>query len=823
MLKRITSALLLAAAAFTAHAQSTVVSGINLKDSAGNVVTGTLTLRTNDCNSHVNSLQFSGSVRYNGVTVLVSNGSYSATILTPNFYGSQFCYQVGVYNTATGLSNFVSGLGAYSPAGGNVSLASAATSSTAPDTSVSPTGLGSPTGDTGNGNGGSGTPGPTGPAGQGFNYRGSWAASTVYAPYDVFTNAGSSYIVTSGYTSGASFGAIDTSNSHIFAAAGANGSGGNGGSAFNFRGAWTASTAYAVYDVYTNAGSSYIVTSAYTSGGSFGSTDTSHNQVLALVGATGAQGTPGTGGSSSPATSTTQGTVQLGIKGSSSTLANVASTGDAGDLTGTLGCPQDPLLGANSICITAAPYNASPNGGTITTTSGAVSSGATAIPVASCNTFVTGNGFIAGSAAPNTVASCVGTTLTATTGLSTSVASGSTIKHEDYAAVQAATTALAATGGVVIFPYGTYHINGPLQDTSGANSVIKLPSVTANVTGQPPLLIEYRGVRRTSQGNNYNSSTILTNVQSGSLFGGYNSGGSIPGFTNYHVIFTDLNFNVETSNDTSNLHMIDGRHFMGLQINHVWVGGGGDKAATGSSVGVAFPLILNNVENVVSDGWVTGFFYNWSFSEHTHVREAYSVLSPNCFLFDDGTQSVFNGYTGNTIMVDYIWSQTCGKGIVSGGGSTYTPVHISAADIESTDTMISDPGNNLHGYLGILQPYAPYTITQNGGFNLAVFDIAHSTFLKLNANVLVGGNVNNTSTFTPQTNGNIFNVSGPSTLGPGNVGQQIVLVNSTGTTQTITGNGATINGAGTFSMDQYKRNLLVVNPTSQTDWLVVVY
>lgn len=44
-------------------------------------------------------------------------------------------------------------------------------------------------------------------------------------------------------------------------------------SAWNSRGAWAASTAYAVNDAFTSGGVTYLVVTAYTSGGSFGSTD----------------------------------------------------------------------------------------------------------------------------------------------------------------------------------------------------------------------------------------------------------------------------------------------------------------------------------------------------------------------------------------------------------------------------------------------------------------------------------------------------------------------------------------------------------------------
>ena len=62
-----------------------------------------------------------------------------------------------------------------------------------------------------------GAVGPQGPAGQGFNYRGAWAANTQYNPYDVVSYGGSTYIATTAFTSGATF---STAGLSMVAAAG---------------------------------------------------------------------------------------------------------------------------------------------------------------------------------------------------------------------------------------------------------------------------------------------------------------------------------------------------------------------------------------------------------------------------------------------------------------------------------------------------------------------------------------------------------------------------------------------------------------------------
>lgn len=72
--------------------------------------------------------------------------------------------------------------------------------------------------------GATGETGPAGKDGTSFTYKGAWTASTNYAVDDVFTEAGTSYIVTVAYESGVEFGATDTTNASVLAAKGADGS-----------------------------------------------------------------------------------------------------------------------------------------------------------------------------------------------------------------------------------------------------------------------------------------------------------------------------------------------------------------------------------------------------------------------------------------------------------------------------------------------------------------------------------------------------------------------------------------------------------------------
>lgn len=70
-----------------------------------------------------------------------------------------------------------------------------------------------------------GPTGPVGPAGPVANWRGAWAATTAYAKNDGYTNGSNSYVVITAYTSGGTFGSTDTSNTIVLSASGGVGAG----------------------------------------------------------------------------------------------------------------------------------------------------------------------------------------------------------------------------------------------------------------------------------------------------------------------------------------------------------------------------------------------------------------------------------------------------------------------------------------------------------------------------------------------------------------------------------------------------------------------
>lgn len=218
-----------------------------------------------------------------------------------------------------------------------------ATGATGPQGPAGPTG---PTGATGS-QGPTGATGLTGVSGQGFNYRGAWAASTAYYPYDVVTNGGQTYEASTFFTSGSSFNA---GNWNLWAAQGSTGATGptgptgatgatgatgpqgpqgTAGGSTNWRGTWASGTSYASNDAIAYNGSSYIATASSTN--KQPDTNPSFWNLLAQAGATGATGPTGpTGatGSTGP-TGATGSTGAAGANGTSFTWRNAWSNSTA--------------------------------------------------------------------------------------------------------------------------------------------------------------------------------------------------------------------------------------------------------------------------------------------------------------------------------------------------------------------------------------------------------------------------------------------------------------------------------------------------------------
>ena len=454
--------------------------------------------------------------------------------------------------------------------------------------------------------------------------------------------------------------------------------------------------------------SSFTLTTTGTSGAA-----TYSGGVLNIPQYTGGAAFPGTNGLVYNTSATTSATA------TSSQIQSGIGTG----VYASYGCP---LNNATQFCITQVPYNASTSGATTTASSATFAAGTTGT-VASCSTFVAGNGvYIAGAGASGanyigTIVSCAGTALTVTPATSTSVASGALVKHDETAAFQAAITAIGSSGGTIYIPDGTYLVNGSLQDTGGANAVLTMPAVALN--SAPSQSITLKGLTRPVGIGDTGGAIIQTDINSGNFLGGYSAAGPFGGFIAANVSLENVRFRSTSTNPCA--VMVNGTFFATLSTNDIWI----DSKAAGTptcttGAGVYYSTLSNDVENNIPSLSVVGFYALARFSEHAHVGRVDGANSHLGYVFDSESGSAPGSTAGNTISVDYMWCQLCDYEISA--GVSQTTVNIQAADFEVTTTAaVNDPGNLLRGQVNYNVPYndarSTSTITAamvNGGTNL---------------------------------------------------------------------------------------------------------
>jgi hypothetical protein len=473
------------------------------------------------------------------------------------------------------------------------------------------------------------------------------------------------------------------------------------------------------------------------------------------------------------------------------TLTTTGSSGAATLSAGSLNIPQyaggggtsNPstctVNSANDICIGVAPYYASTAGLTTTTVTGTFAVG-TSGTIASCSTFLANQGvYIAGAgvSAANyigTIVSCTGTTLTVTPATSTAVSSSNVVQHDESATIQAAITALASTGGNIWFPDGTYLVNGPLQDTGGANAILDLPSIVYGNNTPLPIEIAFRGLKQPTQIGVPEGSVIQTALPTGNLIGGYQSGGPFPNFTNVYLTLDSI-----TLRGYSNPGFVAVSAFnvAGLRMNHVWIDAGtlpNVTPTTSSSTGVQAPSQNNSAFVQLNDVGVFGYYTGFVLGEHTIAVSIYGASDRNGFVLDSALGG--SAQTVNSISIDYAWCQQCTYEVVA-AGPLATTVNIQNLDIEAPVTAgIFDPGNLLRGVISYHVPYAGGAVTPTnpavtGAANVTLVNLDHPEVNTFEAEVVNTGVVNTgvlnagTPIGTPGWNIGSYAASGPSNIG----------------------------------------------------------
>jgi lysophospholipase L1-like esterase len=174
----------------------TTVSGTNLTDASGNKISNA-TISFQPCNSQGVPLSFqvggSGQAIQSPISAQVTNGAFSVALADTSLTQPQnISYKVTVTDNASGNSLLGPGY-LIQPSGTVWSF-----DNFVPNLPALPVVM----------------------TVRSPNNRGNWAANTVYSPLDYFFYQNSSYVVNTGYQSGASFGAIDTANTSIWAAGG---------------------------------------------------------------------------------------------------------------------------------------------------------------------------------------------------------------------------------------------------------------------------------------------------------------------------------------------------------------------------------------------------------------------------------------------------------------------------------------------------------------------------------------------------------------------------------------------------------------------------
>jgi hypothetical protein len=352
------------------------------------------------------------------------------------------------------------------------------------------------------------------------------------------------------------------------------------------------------------------------------------------------------------------------------------------------------------LCVTDSTYNASGQGATTTTTSGTFGVG-TSGSVASCSTFNANQGvYIAGAGAAGanyvgTIVSCTGTTLTVTPATSTSVGAGTLVQHDDTAAIQAAITALASTGGNIRFNDGVYLANGPLQDGTGANSILLMPNIPLITNSTVIRLVGFKEPASLANLTQPNGAVLKTSATTGSLIGGYcHSGCSNLNFTYAGLQMENLTVIVPTN---PSITAINASWIATARFYHVSVGTGNISLPSSTTgYGVVFPLQGNDVRLSSTDLYVSGFGTCVQTGEHTTITE---LGESNCINGVVPASRSGAPYAGNMAHIVHFWCQLCTYQLAA--GPQLAAIKIDTMDLESTATKgIYDPSNLMYGDIG---------------------------------------------------------------------------------------------------------------------------
>lgn len=338
-----------------------------------------------------------------------------------------------------------------------------------------------------------------------------------------------------------------------------------------------------------------------------------------------------------------------------------------------------------------------------------------------------------------TITSATGNTLIVTPATSTTVSSGTLVQHDESAAFQLVINALGTTGGTIFVPNGTYNMNWTLQDASGANAILKMPTLgSAAVVPN----IEIRGLTAYSEAAVAltNGAFLQTTTASGNFIGGAQPGGG--GFTYVKLALRKL---ILRSYPNPGVTMVNAQWLCELDMEGVMVDTGDSGSGTylvltqptnTNGIGIVTPAQNNYAFSVIRTTTTRGYYIGIEWSEHTYLDYTISGQDYIAYYFYNSTAHALYGSRVAAVWCPYV---------LYTNGSSDT-VQIGELDIEDAISAmgwvagisggdIYDPSNNLNGAVDYSKVISfdgngnPLSLTGAAGLQLVNLGIPYASRL----------------------------------------------------------------------------------------------
>jgi hypothetical protein len=463
--------------------------------------------------------------------------------------------------------------------------------------------------------------------------------------------------------------------------------------------------------------------------------------------------------------------------GTGTCIASAANGGGA-DAVGTFAVSSGTISGNLSLVSGGQSYTTAPTSWTLSTGTATSCSGTV---TTTGGTLVAGNYIgIIGSVSGNVISGL-------NPSIATNVSSGALVQHDETNAFQGAITALSVTGGKILVPDGYYRVNGPLQDTGGANAILNLPKVAVPVVPNTavPVSIDIEGVtppaNSTYTGIATSGAILQTSVSAGNLIGGLNTASY---YTNLTFVFLTLkNLTFRTQNNPAicvvNAYYLAGFTGETLQFD-VGVAGVPTQPSYPNGIAISMPSAQSWCTAILRDSQITGYYTGVQAYDHNYLDNIAVFLCLRAVQMNTPSASSYR-----EVVVTKLLIQDCTYGIFAGGAQNIVVYDLSNEAVFYTSpptgwtnpvALFYDPSNKLSGTVnysivgGQSRLTSTGAVLQNGAMNLALNYISN---LSMTATPPLGGltgwvlenyllGANSTGTYVTQA-GQTLTITTPST------------------------------------------------------------